>query len=141
MKLAREFFVSITLVFLEAGCRLNPEAALKKSPDFALTDINNNNASSEQRRQWVIALKAHNRRRFEEDYGVILNAKTIQGKEALQIAYLFFYSSGQICGYVENLIQKGDLWHCAVNVVFLRTKQNTSWWTQKTVKCGRKSRP
>ncbi len=83
-----------------------------------LLNPNNIDASFEQRRQWVITLKAHNRKRFEEDYGAILSEKPVRGKEALQIAYLFFYSSGQMCGYVEDPIQKGYLWHCAAKVGF-----------------------
>jgi hypothetical protein len=117
-KTACRVFVSLALLSFVVGCQPKPETALKNFPDLALADINNIDASFEQRRQWVINLKKHNRKRFNEDYGAILGASVFDGKEALQIAYLFFYSSGHICGYVETPIKHGDLWRCAVNLGF-----------------------
>lgn len=118
LKLARHFLVSITLLSFVVACQPNPETKLKESPEVVLMNLGTIDASFAQRRDWVISLKARNRKRFEEDYGAILRAKTIEGKEALQIAYLFFYSSGHMCGYVEDPVQQGDLWRCVVNVGF-----------------------
>ena len=142
-KLVRQFFVSITLLSFVGACQTDPETTLNKSPELMLVNPNTIDASFEQRRDWVIALKARSRERFEEDYGAILTAKNIGEKEALQIAYLFFYSSGHVCGYVETPTQQGDLWRCAVNVGFppnrakpilVESKSGKVWQEGKTGK-------
>ena len=71
-----------------------------KKPEVVLIDLNSFEAPLSARKEWVRDQKKISRVRFEQEYGWLLAAKSIDAKEAQQIGYLYFYSSGQGCGYL-----------------------------------------
>ena len=92
----------------------------KPEPEFAgakivLVDPRKIEASLEQRVAWVRAQKARDPQRFDQDYGWILKSKTIGQREAQQLAYLFFYSSDQACGYFSEGVLQDGIWTFGYN--------------------------
>ncbi|MDI1320492.1 MAG: hypothetical protein PSW75_09930 [bacterium] len=96
------FFYLLSLSLLSSGCT--------KKPQSVLIDMRKIEASLADRKEWVREQKRLARPRFEEDYGWLLAAKKIEAKEAMQIGYLFFYSSGSMCGYLDNPRLSGGIW-------------------------------
>ncbi len=71
-------------------------------------------ASLEYRRKWVIEqAEGPGAWLFSRDYEGVLAAKSIGPKEANQLAYVFFYSTGVMGGYFERPVQEGDLFRFA----------------------------
>jgi hypothetical protein len=73
-----------------------------KKPEVVVINLSSFDAPLSVRKEWVREQKRISKPHFEQEYGWLLTAKSIDAKEAQQIAYLYFYSSGQECGYLDN---------------------------------------
>src|SRR4051812_12434645 len=82
-----------------------------KKPEVVLIDLNSFDAPLSARREWVRDQRKISRADFEKEYGWLLAAKSIEAREAKQIGYLYFYSSGQGCGYLDNPRLADGVWH------------------------------
>jgi hypothetical protein len=66
-------------------------------------------ASTAERRQWVIKqAKGPCAWMFSRDYEWVLTSKSLGPKEARQLAYLFFYSTGTVGGYFDDPVAEGS---------------------------------
>lgn len=83
--------------------------AADTKPKAEMVDPRVIHASVEQRRQWVIEqAEGPGAWLFSREYEWLLTANSIGPKEAKQLAYLFFYSTGTIGGYFEEPVRDGD---------------------------------
>lgn len=73
-----------------------------QEPKVVMVHPNRIEATVADRKAWVRDQKKRDRSRFDAEYGSVLAAKKIEAKEAMQLGYLFFYSSGNLCGYLDN---------------------------------------
>ena len=92
----------VVLLVLCAGCTRKPEVRV-----FSANRID---ATVADRKAWVREYKKKDRSRFDAEYGSLLGAKTFEAKEAMQIGYLYFYSSGSLCGYLDNPRLTDGVW-------------------------------
>lgn len=81
-----------------------------QSPSIVLVDPTRIEASLSERQTWVREQKRRDRTRFERDHAWLLAAREIGRNEALQLGYLFFYSSGTLCGYLDNPRKVNGVW-------------------------------
>ncbi|MEO6246835.1 MAG: hypothetical protein ABIQ12_15520 [Opitutaceae bacterium] len=86
--------VLAVLLALCAGCAQQPEVIVVYP--------NKIEATVAARKASVRDQKKKDQSRFNAEYGSVLGAKRIEAKEAMQLGYLFFYSSGSLCGYLDN---------------------------------------
>ena len=123
-----KFSALILLVTLCGGCA--------QKPDTALIDPAKIEASLDMRRAWVREQKKLDRERFDLNYGFVLSAPRIESKEAMQIGYLFFYSAGNLCGYLDNPRLIDGVWRLEFfpglppssgNPVFVDVKSGKVW--------------
>jgi hypothetical protein len=83
--------------------------AAEEKPKGEVRDPRVIHASLEARRQWVIdQAEGRGAWLFSRDYEWILASNAIGPKEACQLAYLFFYSTGVMGGYFEQPVRDGD---------------------------------
>ncbi len=82
------------LLVIFAGCA--------EESKVTLVHPNRIEAAIADRQAWVRDQKKKDRSHFDAEYGSVLLAKKIEAKEAMQIGHLFFYSSGNLCGYFDN---------------------------------------
>jgi len=94
--------VLVLLLTICSGCTQEPKAVM-----FYPNRIE---ATVSDRKAWVRDEKKRDRARFDIEYGSVLLAKKIEAKEAMQLGYLFFYSSGQLCGYLDNPRVANGIW-------------------------------
>jgi hypothetical protein len=72
-------------------------------PDVEVIDPRVISAAVEERREWVVKqAEGDGAWLFARDYEWILTSTVIAEKEATQLAYLFFYSTGTIGGYFDD---------------------------------------
>ena len=79
-------------------------------PKAVMVHPNRIEATVADRKAWVRDQKRRDRLRFDAEYGSVLVAKKIEAKEAMQLGYLFFYSSGSLCGYLDNPRLTDGVW-------------------------------
>jgi hypothetical protein len=72
-------------------------------------------ASLDSRREWVVEQKRINRHEFDAKYGWIVKAPAVTEMFLQQIAYLYFYSTGLMCGFLDNPERHGDFWSFRVH--------------------------
>ena len=122
------FLLAIPLFSFAAG--ENPKAE-------AIDDSRIIQASLEQRYQWVIEqAEGPGAWLFSREYEWVLAAKSIGQKEAKQLAYLFFYSTGAMGGYFDEPVREGDRFKFAFHSelgpvvgfpVFVDAKTGSAW--------------
>ena len=94
--------VLVVLLALCGGCAPQPKVVMVYP--------NRIEASIGERKAWVRDEKKRDRSGFDSKYGSVLLAKKIEAKQAMQIGNLFFYSSGQLCGYLGNPRLTDGVW-------------------------------
>jgi hypothetical protein len=88
--------------------------AAAEKPKAEMRDPRVIHASQEYRRKWVIEqAEGPGAWLFSRDYEGVLTAEAIGPKEANQLAYVFFYSTGVMGGYFERPVRDGDLFRFA----------------------------
>ncbi len=111
--------------------------AADEKPQAEMIDPRVIHSSLEHRRQWVIEqAEGPGAALFSREYEWLLTAKSIGPKEAKQLAYLFFYSTGTMGGYFEEPVRDGDLFRLTFHSelgpvvgfpVFVDAKTGATW--------------
>lgn len=119
-------------------------SATDAKPKIEMIDPRVIHASIDQRRQWVIEqAKGPGAWLFSRDYEWVLTAKSIGPKEATQLAYLFFYSTGTMGGYFDEPLRERDRFKFAFHAelgptegfpVFVESKTGLAWQEGQTDK-------
>lgn len=94
--------VLVVLLVICGGCA--------QEPKVITVHPNRIEATVADRHAWVRDQKQRDRSRFDVQCGSVLAAKKIEAKEAMQLGYLFFYSSGNLCGYLDNPRLTDGVW-------------------------------